>query len=77
MALSDLISTSADDDIGGFDQNEADDLKLHVRQCARRYRALDKKLTLAIRLMLIIVALHLLTSIPGGWAFVAKLLASP
>jgi hypothetical protein len=65
MALSDLFGRANDDDVGGFDENEAGDLALHVRQCTRRYRALDRKLDLVIRLIIVLLCLYIL-NVPGG-----------
>lgn len=51
------------DDEGEFDQNEAGDLAFHVRQCTRRYRDLDGKLNLAIRLILVLCLMYLLNNV--------------
>lgn len=60
-----LFSSSADEDVGGFDANEAKDLELHVRQCGRRFRALDRKLDVVIRL-LIIFFIAMVVNVPGA-----------
>lgn len=57
--LLDILGIKATDaDLGAFDTDEASDLPLHVRQCGRRYRALDAKLNTAIRLILLLCGLY-------------------
>jgi hypothetical protein len=73
MALSDLFGRAKDEDVGGFDENEAGDLALHVRQCTRRYRALDRKLDLVIRLIIVLLGLYVL-NVPGGVKMMLALL---
>lgn len=51
------------DDEGEFDKSEAGDLALHVRQCTRRYRDLDGKLNLAIRLIMVLCLMYLLNNV--------------
>lgn len=66
MSLSSLIfGASTEDDMGGFDVNEAKDLELHVRQCGRRFRALDRKLDVVIRL-LVIFFIAMVVNVPGA-----------
>lgn len=66
MSISSIIFGSRqDDDVGGFDANEAKDLELHVRQCGRRFRALDRKLDVVIRL-LIIFFIAVVVNVPGA-----------
>lgn len=65
VSVSDLFGRVKDDDSGGFDESESADLGLHVRQCARRYRALDRKLDIVIRLILVLLCLYVL-NVPGG-----------
>ena len=48
MNLSSIFGNG--DDV--VDENEAKDLGLHVRQCERRYRALNSKLNLVILILL-------------------------
>jgi hypothetical protein len=48
MAFLDIFAASELDEP---DKDESDDLPLHVRQCSRRYKALDRKLTLLTRLV--------------------------
>ena len=43
-----------------YDEQEAEDLALHVRQCTRRYAALSRQQTLTIRLVMLVVALLIL-----------------
>jgi hypothetical protein len=60
MSLVDFFIKS--DPLAQFDTNEATDLALHVRQCARRYGALSSKISIAIVLiaaLLIIQALDI------------------
>lgn len=57
------IRTADDPDLGRFDENEVNDLPLHVRQCGRRFRALDKKLNTAIRLILVLCFLYAINNI--------------
>ena len=45
-----------------FDKNEAGDLAFHVRQCTRRYREMDTKLNLAIRLILVLCLLYMINN---------------
>lgn len=75
MALSEIFGRAKEDELSGFDQNEGDDLQLHVRQCARRYLALDRKLVLVVRMMMVLIALYI-ASVPGAVsalvAFAAK-----
>jgi hypothetical protein len=73
MALSEFFERAKDEDIGGFDENEAGDLALHVRQCTRRYRALDRKLDLVIRLMIVLLCLYVL-NVPAGVRMMLTLL---
>lgn len=66
MSLSDLLFGRAEsDDLGGFDANEGKDLELHVRQCGRRFRALDRKLDVVIRL-LVIFFIAMVVNVPGA-----------
>lgn len=58
-----IVGGHKSDDEGEFDQNEASDLALHVRQCTRRYRDLDGKLNLAIRLILCLCLMYLLNNV--------------
>jgi hypothetical protein len=41
------------DPLAQFDEREATDLGLHVRQCARRYGALSFKITIIIVLLIV------------------------
>lgn len=77
MAFTDVFGTKESEDAGGFDENESEDLSLHVRQCGRRYRALDRKLTMTLRLVMLLVAINLLTSSSGALQTVVKLLTMP
>lgn len=51
------------DPLGAFDEKEAEDLSLHIRQCGRRYRALNAKLDLVTRLVLLLCGLYVLNNI--------------
>ena len=46
-----------------FDEQEATDLPLHIRQCGRRYRSLDAKLNLVVRLMLLLCGLYVFNNL--------------
>lgn len=63
MLLDILGVRPMDDDLGRFDESEANDLALHVRQCGRRFRALDSKMNTAIRLILVLCALYALNNV--------------
>lgn len=65
MLLDILGVGKPDADLGAFDADEADDLPLHVRQCGRRYRALDAKLNTAIRLILLLCILYAVNNLPA------------
>lgn len=58
-----IVGGNRADDEGEFDQSETADLALHVRQCTRRYRDLDGKLNLAIRLILCLCLMYLLNNV--------------
>lgn len=64
MPLLDIIGVTAPTaDPVTFDENEVKDLALHVRQCGRRYRALDAKLNIAIRLILVLCGLYAINNL--------------
>lgn len=63
MGIWDIIIGSKPDLDEDFDKSEQTDLALHVRQCTRRYRDLDQKINLAIRLILILCLMYLLNNV--------------
>lgn len=66
MSITDLLFGRAEtEDIGSFDANEGKDLELHVRQCGRRFRALDRKLDVVIRL-LVVFFIAMVVNVPGA-----------
>ena len=48
-----------------FDPAEAEDLKLHVRACQRRFLSLDRKLNMVLYIGVIIIILYVLSE-PGS-----------
>jgi hypothetical protein len=61
MALIDGLFTK-EDDLTAFDPDEAQDLPLHVRQCARRYASLSRRIDLLLKLALAILAVLILNN---------------
>jgi hypothetical protein len=76
MAITDILGFGREDDKGVFDQNEAADLDFHVRQCTKRYNALNLKLSRLLWVGYAIIALHLL-GVQGAtnafWRFFATM----
>lgn len=64
MPLLDLVfKRSKDDPLAAFDENEADDLALHVRQCARRYASIVDKISTSNALLWILIIVLILTRV--------------
>ncbi len=51
-----------EDDLTAFDPDEAQDLPLHVRQCARRYGSLSRRIDILLKLALAILGLLILNN---------------
>lgn len=65
MALLDsLFRRESEDPLAAFDENEASDLSLHVRQCGRRYAALNSKLDYVTKLIFALCILYALSNYP-------------
>lgn len=62
MTFLDSLRGSKHDELSQFDENEAEDLKLHVRQCARRYGALTGRLDMLIRLVIVVLVVLVLSN---------------
>jgi hypothetical protein len=62
MALRDIFRSS-NDPLAEFDENEATDLSLHIRQCGRRYKAQNNKLDMITGLILVLCMLYALSNI--------------
>lgn len=66
-----------DDPGDEFDENESKDLGMHVRQCGRRYRALDRKLNFLIKLVAIGFLIMYASNIPSVVKGLMTLIAAP
>lgn len=70
MALSDILSRRENDSLGEFDENEAKDIALHVRQCGRRYKAMNDKLDTLTKLILFLCLMYALSNVAAMKALI-------